>query len=406
MSQKSFQVGFVLFSLSLMAGTALAGGFSIREQSAEGQGASFAGVAAGTHGLSSMFWNPATISQHNANGYMSESDLSLILPYSRAKDGVGGGGSGDSGNIGVTALVPASYSTNGLTDEITLGMAITSQFGLATDANVWTGSWHGNESEIFSINVNPNVAYKPMAGITIGLGLQGQFMQGKFSSQSSAGGPNFLDVKADDIGVGFTAGLLFEPTDNLDIGIGFRSAVKHKLKGDGDFLRARYFDRRVSARITTPEMITVGVRYEATEQLALLGGFEWTNWSRVKELTISLDEIGVPLTTPEDWKDSYFFSLGGEYAVSDQLLLRGGVAFEKSPVPDSTRTPRLPDNDRYWVSVGAGYKVNDWLTANLAYSHVFIKDGDIALAAGALPPLNANFKQSLNIISASAVIDW
>ncbi len=39
-----------------------AGGFAVREQSAYGQGSSFAGVAAGGS-LSSMFWNPATMTQ-------------------------------------------------------------------------------------------------------------------------------------------------------------------------------------------------------------------------------------------------------------------------------------------------------------------------------------------------------
>ena len=127
----------------------------------------------------------------------------------------------------------------------------------------------------------------------------------------------------------------------------------------------------------------------------------------MKSLDISLDNAGLVLSTPENWKDSWFFSLGGEYAMTDQITLRAGAGYELSPVPDSTRTPRLPDNDRIWLSVGAGYQVNEWLTANIAYSHVFIKDGKVNLAAGGgLPALNTNFEQSLNIVSASAVIDW
>jgi long-chain fatty acid transport protein len=43
---------------------ALSGAFGLREQSAQGQGASFAGVAAGAGGLSSMFWNPATMTDY------------------------------------------------------------------------------------------------------------------------------------------------------------------------------------------------------------------------------------------------------------------------------------------------------------------------------------------------------
>ena len=42
---------------------AQAGGFALREQSAIGQGSSFAGVAAGGGNLSSMYWNPATLTQ-------------------------------------------------------------------------------------------------------------------------------------------------------------------------------------------------------------------------------------------------------------------------------------------------------------------------------------------------------
>jgi long-chain fatty acid transport protein len=43
---------------AVLATSASAGGFAIREQSVESQGASFAGSAA-FGGLSSMYWNPA-----------------------------------------------------------------------------------------------------------------------------------------------------------------------------------------------------------------------------------------------------------------------------------------------------------------------------------------------------------
>jgi long-chain fatty acid transport protein len=220
-------------------------------------------------------------------------------------------------------------------------------------------------------------------------------------------GANFLSVVADDIAFGFVGGILIEPADNLDIGIGFRSSINHKLEGDGSFIPAAYLNDDMSARVKTPEMVTLGVRWQASEDWTFMGGVEWANWSRVKSLDISLDNAGVVLSTPENWDDSWYFSVGAEYAMTDQLTLRSGVAYELSPVPDDTRTPRLPDNDRFWLSVGAGYQVNDWLTANIAYSHVFIKDGDVNLAAGGgLPALATSFKQNINIVSASAVIDW
>jgi long-chain fatty acid transport protein len=68
-------------------------------------------------------------------------------------------------------------------------------------------------------------------------------------------------------------------------------------------------------------------------------------------------------------------------------------------VPDATRSVRIPDNDRYWLSLGASYKISDSMTANLAYSHVFIKDGDVK-------PLATSFKQHLDIVSIGLTHDW
>jgi long-chain fatty acid transport protein len=390
--------------LAALDNSAMAGGFSVREQSAEGLGSAFAGIAGGTDGLSAMFWNPATISQHTAQGYVSESNISGIIPYSRAKNGAGFVGAADSGNIGVDEIVPASYSVYGLTDEITLGLAINAPFGLSTNSEIWQGSLHGDKSDVFTMNFNPMVAYKPADWITVAAGVQGEYMKVKLSSQLPPVGTTVFQAKADDVAFGFTVGVLLEPTDDLDIGIGFRSSMKHSLDGSGVSLLTQAAGD-LSARLKTPELVTVGVRYQLNDQWKLMGGVEWANWSRFKNLTVNFDTSAIPLTTVENWKDSWFFSAGVEYALNDRLTLRGGAAFEKSPVPEATRTPRLPDNDRYWLSVGASYRVNDWLTTNLAYSHIFMKGGNVALA-GPPSPLTASFKQHLDIASVSAVIDW
>jgi long-chain fatty acid transport protein len=385
-------------ALLLLSSSAIAGGFSIREQSAEGLGSAFAGIAAGTNGLSAMFWNPATISEHNAQGYVSESNVSGILANSRS--GAGLGFPNDSGNIAVPALVPASYYSYGLSEEVTIGLAMNAPFGLTTDSDLWKGSYHGNHSEIFTFNVNPMIAYKPADWITVAAGLQGEYMSAKLSSTTPTG-VSLLGVKANDIGVGFTAGVLLQPSDNLDIGLGFRSSISHDLQGNGN---AGKYLGSMNSQVDTPEMLTLGLKYKANDRLNLMAGAEWANWSRFKNLTIKLPS-GVPLgNTVENWKNSWFFSGGAEYALNDKMTLRGGAAYEISPVPDATRTPRLPDADRVWLSAGASYKVNNWLTTNLGYSHVFMKDGTVNLTTPT--PLVASFKQHIDIVSLSAVVDW
>ena len=94
----------------------MAGGFAIREQSTIGQGSSFAGVAAGAGGLSSLFWNPAISSEYNEFGFISENNAALILPYSKSCRLPNLG----SGNIGELALGACRVTSYGLTDELTL----------------------------------------------------------------------------------------------------------------------------------------------------------------------------------------------------------------------------------------------------------------------------------------------
>jgi long-chain fatty acid transport protein len=408
----SVRAGLIALMLATSATAALAAGFALREQSAEGQGSSFAGVAAGTNGLSSMFWNPATIVLHD--GFNSESNVSLVLPSSRAKNAVGGGvppGFEDTGNIGVTAIVPASYYTYQVNEMIFLGLGTTAPFGLETEnRRGWAGALHGTESEIFSINVNPNIALKINDQLAIAVGLQAEYFEAKLRGGAPVSGAPLSSIKGDDIDIGFTAGILFQPTDTTQIGLGFRSSIDHTLDGRAIIIPLG-FGGSIKADVETPELVTFGVRQDVSDSLTLLAGVEWANWSRIDNLNVVADLTGATVAlTPLDWDDSWFFSIGAEYRIDEKWTLRAGFAYEDSGIPTATRTPRLPDNDRYWLSVGASYQLYDWLRANVAYSHVFMDDDAVNLAPGTtippLPGLTATYEQSIDIISASATIDW
>jgi long-chain fatty acid transport protein len=395
MRQKTF--GLALAVLMASSSLAMAGGFAVREQSVVGQGSSFAGVAAGTGSLSSIFWNPAVSSEFNEFGFISENNNSLIAPQSESSLG--------SGNIGEWAVVPAPYASYAITDKLTVAASLNAPFGLTTDANdTWTGVIYGDKSAVRTYNLNPSASYKLNDMFSIGLGAQIEYMSVELSSRAPGAGTQVFGVKGDSIGVGLTAGILFEPTDTTDIGIGFRSSVSHSLKGDGFRLGAGAFNSNIQAKFKSPETVTIGIRQDVSDQLAVMAGVEWANWSRLKELRIT-NSAGAPDVVDDfKWKDSWFFSVGAQYAYSDDLTLRAGAAYEKSPVPDLTRGVRVPDNDRIWLSIGASYKFAEGWTANAAYSHVFIEDGAVVRTAPV--PLNTEFEQSLDIVSVGLTRDW
>ena len=87
-------------------GGAQAGAFALREQSATAQGLSFAGAASGSGGLSSMYWNPATITM--APGFQGEFHASAIIPETKITPTftvpAGLAALGPSGDIGLEGL--------------------------------------------------------------------------------------------------------------------------------------------------------------------------------------------------------------------------------------------------------------------------------------------------------------
>ena len=398
---------------TLVAATvdANAGGFALREQSAEGQGSSFAGVAAGG-ALSSMFWNPATMTQ--MPGIQSESVLSGIIPVEThtATTSTYGGfpfgfptTAGDSGN---DALVPAGYFSWQVNPQLWLGMSVNSPVGLSVSfPDNWAGRNYAADTSLKTYNATPSIAYQINNWISVGAGVQIQYAKTDLSTGlpiNGLGNPfaplgNQVNISGNGWGYGFTAGVTLTPTPTTTIGIGYRSAINQKISGTMTLPAGIAFTPiagstpgSVSTTLNLPDVVSVGIRQRLTSQWMLLGTVEWSNWSRIGTSTV-VQANGAPATIvgnavalPFQYSDGWFYSLGTEYQWNPQLALRAGIGFEKSPITDQVRTPRLPDNDRTWLSLGASYQVTKKLGLDFAYSHLFVKSTPINISAGSGNP--------------------
>ena len=142
----------------------------------------------------------------------------------------------------------------------------------------------------------------------------------------------------------------------------------------------------VSTTVRLPDTVSVGLRQRVGPQWTLLGTVEWTNWSRIGTSNVVRSNGALLETLPFQFEDGWFFSVGAEYQWTDRLAVRGGIAWEKSPITDQVRMPLLPDNDRTWLSVGASYHISRDLVADLAYSHLFVRDTPINISAASGNP--------------------
>jgi long-chain fatty acid transport protein len=399
----------------LAASTAAnAGGFALREQSAYGQGSSFAGIAAGGASLSSMFWNPATMTQFE--GKTAESDLTGIFPKanqsytaSSLATAVPALFANAPGNSGEAAAVPASYSSWQLTDKLWIGMSVNSPFGLAVAfPTAWAGSGYGQNSSVKSINASPSVAYKINDWISVAAGVQIQWMSvgyniftGAPSSMAVLGGSGY--------GYGYTLGTTLTPMAGTTIGIGYRSAINQKI--NGTLIGAGVPNGSISTTINLPDQLSVGLRQRFLDRWTFLAGFEFANWSRIGSPVVT---GAATITLPFQYSNGYFYSAGFEYAALPNLTLRTGIAFEKSPITDAVRTPRLPDNDRVWYSVGATYQAPfKGLSFDIGYSYIDVKNTPINISAtSGNPSLNTtgtyigSVQANVHIFSVAARYQW
>ncbi|GGH17986.1 aromatic hydrocarbon degradation protein [Alsobacter metallidurans] len=418
-------------------GSAQAGAFALREQSTVGLGMAFAGVAAGSANLGSMFWNPATMTK--MPGWQSEWNLAGISPYAKFRAGAGSAPAylgSSTGDLGEDAVLPSSYGSYQINDRLWIGLSTGAPYGLATKPDAtFPARGYGYSTKVTSFDINPNVAYRVNDWLSVGAGIQAMYFKAKYKSYFAPAGAPALNqafgLEGDGWGVGYTLGATITPMQGTDIGIGFRSAVNAKLDGDFNGLNipfpfilnpalagaaATFPTRPVKLNITLPETLTVGVRQQINERLTLSVGAEWTNWSRVGYPRV-VDQTngglyrGLPALTL-DYKDGWFFSVGGEYKINPLWTVRAGLGYEISPIEDRTRTLRLPDNDRIWTSIGASYNFNDKITFDVSYAHLFPKSTRVAMVPGnpsysaASGPLVGKVSAHVDIVSVGLRYRW
>jgi long-chain fatty acid transport protein len=396
------RAGTALGILIVATAQANAGGFAIREQSTYGQGTSFAGVAAGGS-ISSMFWNPAILTQFK--GIVSENGFTVIVPHAHQTPQAGStlavfGGVENSGDKG---LVPNGYTSYQISPNLWLGLGINAPFGLSVSfQDPWAGRNYGDDTTVKTYNANPSIAYRINDWISIGVGAQLQYASIRQTTglQPIPGSVVVLDGKG--WGFGATAGVTFTPWANTTIGLGWRSAINQDINGALTLpAGVPGTPGSVETTINLPDIVSLGIRHRFDDRWTVMGTAEWSNWSRIGTVNInqpngSPARIGAtPVTLPLQYDDGWFFSGGVEYRWTERLTVRGGLGYEISPITDQVRTPRLPDNDRVWASVGLTWRFAPFARFDLAYTHLFIKDPNVNISAASGNP---SFNGSINYI--------
>lgn len=399
------------------SGDAAASGFQLREQSGTGQGTSFAGMTAGGEDISAMFFNPAALGAHAGSAVLGVA--SRIAPVLRFKDGratrpSGAATSGASthDDAGKDAVLPSFYAAWDFGKPVRFGLAVNVPFGLETDyTSDWVGRYHATQSAIRTIAVAPTMSYEPIPGLVLGAAPVFQRIEAKLgkavnvSAILGAGGDAYSNLRGDDsLATGGRFGVLWQATRDTRLGLAYHTEIRHELRGDATFSgntpavlvnNNTLRNSPIRANVALPETASFGLQHRLTPELTLAAEAAFTRWSKVNELRIRFESGRADDVTQLRWRDTYFLSVGAVWKARENLTLRTGIGFDKSPVPEEERTPRIPDQDRTWLSFGAGYKLTEAIDLDLGYSHIFVKRANLNLVDGGAASETNRFRGNL-----------
>ena len=405
---------------ALALGQVHASGFQLKENSVKGLGSAFAGTAAKTDDASAVTNNPAAMA--HMTGTTVQVDVTAIdLNYQFEGSGTAAGGAmpmtgGDGGNAGAVTPVPAMSIVHKFDNGLALGAMVSAPFGLKTEyEDGWVGRYFAHTSDVKIVDLALSAAVDVVPEkLSVGVGAifsradvtlsksvdfgtiifsqlpdaQKPFAPAYARPQGSDG---FVEVQGDDNGFGWLVGLHAKPIDKLTVGLSYRSEIDYDLEGAADWTvptaaratfdavgRAALFnDGNVTAALTTPSVLSLGATYQVTDSFKLMGSWAKTGWSSLREVRINFDNPDPDAVEDFSWRDTEFMSLGGEFALNDAWTLRAGVAFDETPTHIETRTPRLPDADRLWYSIGATWQFSDALEMNFGYARLEPKDPEV-----------------------------
>lgn len=370
----------------------MAGGFYLQEQSPVEIGRAFSGEAAAADDPSTIFFNPAGMTELEGVQISSGGTLLFITAKqsnrgsTRTVTGLPDpvsvtGGNGGKPFDGVVP-VPAFYVSAHVGDSpVWLGLGVSAPFGLKLEYDPdFFGRYDSLYSKLQTINVQPSAAVRVSDAVSIGGGIDVQHIDVKLTNAlpnlSPAQADGLFEVQGDDISLGWNLGILAK-AGKARFGLHYRSRMKHNLSGDQAIsgllgpLAGGNGSQDIESPATLPDILTASAAIHVDGHTRLMATGRFYNWSVFKQIEI-IPETGGRAVKELHYKDSWSIALGGERDLSDRLTLRAGAMFDKTPTNANFLTTRVPDGDRTWATMGATYDLSDHLSVNLSYAHVFV----------------------------------
>jgi long-chain fatty acid transport protein len=401
---KKFTYRLSLLTLLATAGSAHAAGFMLNEQNAAQTGDFGAGGAAIAEDASTAWFNPAGLVRLDHPQIVTGGNEIVFDTRFSGQVTQNDGGFTATQNVsnisgGTSGFIPFFHFAYPINPNLVAGFSVVTPFGLATDYTTDTYIRYANtETQLKTIDLTPSIGIKLNNKLSAGFGLDIERLLATFDSYAginptvTPGADTLSHNVAASWAPGWHVGLLYQPTNTTRFGLTYHSEINHSATGYSLFTGAlagqsqddptnQYYSGNAYADVTLPASTTFSAYHDMNNRWAVMGSVVYTQWNVFNTLTLNnvvdADANGVrkivAITVPQGFHNTWRASVGTNYKVDEQWLLRTGIGYDESPTNNTDRNLRLPDGDRYAVAFGAHYQPSKTIGLDGGWTHEFIK---------------------------------
>lgn len=344
-------------------------GFAINEWSAEG--VAMGGARMFAEGdAANVAYNPASItkvdgesfkvsatylSPHGEYDLYGENDKLLESGHNRVHFG----------------FAPGTYYVKKLNDKDWFGIGAFSRFAMVSEfernSQVSTNAF---VSRLDGVSITPTFAHKFDDKWSAAVGAEINYVRltmEKNMAYMNGMGVGPTHTKGESYALGWNAAANYAFDDKNEIGVVYRSRIKHSMEADfngyTNFLLGRDFSGDAYGEVTLPESWHIGYSHKFNDKTRVELNAVRTGWSTYDSLDITLSGVGGGLdglhSNPKNWEDGWRYAIGVEHKLSDKYTLMAGFAYDESSIPYDGGDFMVPTGNRKTYSIGARYNDKD-----------------------------------------------
>jgi long-chain fatty acid transport protein len=283
---------------------------------------------------------------------------------------------------------PHAYIAVPVMEDLVFGFGTYCEYGLGTKYdNNWALRGDTTETTIQQFTFNPNIAYKITEDWSVAFGARMSYMTFEnYKSPYLGVVPGVYEyngrahLEGDDFNCGYMLSTQYKVTDDLSLGLVYRSRINHRIEGDFDLntpampvagVPGSSVSGDADAKLTLPASVTMGANYDFTEKFRGGAALTWTEWSTINHIDFNLPVNSY--TQELNWHDAWRLGFGFEYDLTDSFTGRIGYTFDWDPSAEAHGTTMLPPGDRHIIGFGASYKFLENWRIDLGYSFIMME---------------------------------